>query len=667
MTGSEIIGGVEVRDPYRWLEDDAAPEVIDWQEAADAVTVNELAGSPHHPTVEAAVQACFEDLLDNWAPQRHERRWFRTILPPGRTATVVETAASPEGPGKLVFDPGEFGAEARTLLYTPSPDGERVLVQFSVGAAIRYLLVDTDSGVMARDFGVLLAPTMIAWRKDGSGFFHRRLALRQADGGQISPVSELVWQPVEGEAEQQQVTLDDPAAWPVVSSDGRWVAAMVNQGAPRPLWVRRLDIDGEWRPFLSSEGPMYKGVFVGDAFWAITDDTSGWCRLVSIPMDTVGDLATWRELRSANEETKLGSITRCGDYVALTTVEAGVMRLRSLDLEGRELGEAPLPGDGAFGTFGLGHILMIASDVVVPDGDGCILVHSALDRGCGVYRVDLANLWVQTLQPPAHRLNDRVMDYIPFEGPNGLAPYRVMRKASTALDGSAPILFYGYGGYNLPQVPHYNSLAAAWTELGGVWVHAHIRGGGERDTAFWQEGRMERKQGAFDDFAAIIEDARSKGWAPLERTGIFGTSNGGLLVGATVTQRPDLVRAAVAQVPILDMIQCRKDPVTYNTILVDYGDPNDPADALRLLDYSPYHNVRPGVSYPALLCDAGADDTATPPWHSRKMTAAVTEATVSGHRVRLRVRRGAGHNTMTADQAIERDVEELVFLWDELS
>ncbi len=663
---TETIGGVAVQDSFRWLEDDADPEVMHWQRIANDRTVAELAASPHAATVAAAVRSTFEDLLGYWAPQHFGEHWFRTVQPPGSAVTVLEVSSSPVGKGRVLIDPRDHGADARLLLSTPSPDGRLVLVQLSMAAAVRLLVLDVADASVIRDLGEFVAATGIAWTRDGLGFFFRKIAVAEGLDGRMVPASQIWWQPVDGEAEHQSIGVDDPATWAIAASDGRWVAVMANQGAPRPVWIRRTGSDS-WEPFLPDAAAMYKGVFVGDEYWAITDDTSGWCRLVAIPLHAAGDRSTWRELVPAREELKLASITRCGNHVALTIVESGVMRLHALDLSGRDRGNVPLPGDGAFGLFGLGYMMMLMSDVVAPDGDGCTFVFSALDRGCGVYRADLSALTLEELEPPVHALADRELRYLQIEGPHGPVPYRIMRKASTSLDGSAPVIVTGYGGFNVPQIPHYNAMAAAWTELGGIWVHAHLRGGGERDTEFWQGGRMHRKQGTFDDLYAVIEDLHGRGFATPERTGVWGTSNGGLLVGATVTQHPELIRAAVAQVPILDVIQCRKDPMTFGIVAIDYGNPNDPADAAVMLAYSPCHNVRSGVSYPALLCDAGANDTATPPWHSRKMVAAIQEASSSGRRTLLRVREGSGHNLMSRDGFIERDAEELTFFIDELS
>ncbi len=667
MSVTEVVGGVTVQDPFRWLEDDADPAVIEWQAQADAKTVAELAASPNAATVAAAVRATFEDIIMCTAPEHFGDYWFRKILPPGGKTVVLAVSDSPTGPGRILVDPTEDGDHATIAANYPSPDGAFVFTGIMKDGVQSYRIVDVASGKTVRDdFGQFPVIGLCAWTPDNRGLYLSAMTASVNADGQLVAQTQIWWQPIVGDAEQQQIELDHPAAFPLVSADGRWAAIRTSQVSQRPTWLRRLD-GSDWTPFLTAETAMYKGLFVGDEYWAITDDVSGWCRLVAIPLASFEDRSTWREILSAQEDHKLLSIALCGDYVSLAIIEAGILQMKSLDLTGKDRGHVTLPGDGAFGMFGLGYILGIAMPIVGPDGDGCTFVHSGLDRSAGVYRADLATLSIEEIEAPAHILTDRDVQRFDAKGPNGSVSYWAMRKASTPLDGSAPTIVMGYGGFNVPETPHYTAMAAAWTELGGIWVHSQLRGGGDRDTAFWEAGRMHRKQGTFDDLYAVIEDLHARGFAIPERTGIWGTSNGGLLVGAAVAQRPDLIGAAVAQVPILDLMQMRKDPATLGIALADYGNPEDPVDAPILHAYSPYHNVKAGTAYPALLCDAGASDPVCPPWHSRKMIAAVSEATTSGRPVRLRVRDGAGHNQMTSELLIQRDIEELTFFYDQLT
>jgi prolyl oligopeptidase len=668
VTFTDVIGGVTVSDPYRWLEDDADPAVQAWQAEQDARTTKELASSRAAAAVREAVESAFVDVFGFAAPQRSGGRWFRTVVPPGRSTAVVEAADAPDGPGRALHDPAVSGESASVMSWLPSPDGRRVLVLDSVAGQLLVKVLDAVTGEVVLDGLPHPAAIMFAWHADSSGFFHNVMGAVQGPDGALVPETQIWWQPLGGEGERQEVSLDHPAAWPIASADGRYVGVVADQTSPRVRWVRDLRAGTPWQPFLPGATGMYKGAFVGDELWAVTNDVSGWCRLVAIPVASSEDRSTWRELVAPRVGVKLTSVTLCGSRVVLTSIVDGASRITALLLDGTVAGDVPLPGDGAVGKTAVGHMLSNMSDVVAPDseGDACTFVFSNLATPPASFRADLASLTVEEIVPPEVDAADLEVVLREVEGPHGRVQYRVARASGTPLDGTAPAIVTGYGGFNVPWLPCYSSMAAAWTRLGGVWVHAQLRGGGECDDEFWHAGRMHRKQGSFDDLYAVVEDLHRRGETRPDCTGVWGSSNGGLLVGAAVTQRPELFRAAVAQVPILDLMQSRKDPGTLGVQLADYGNPDDPADAPVLHAYSPYHQVSEGTAYPAVLLDAGADDTSCPPWHSRKTAARLTEATSSGHRVLLRVREGAGHNQLTADKALERDIDEVTFLADEL-
>jgi prolyl oligopeptidase len=668
VTFTDVIGGVTVNDPFRWLEDDTDPAVQAWQTEQDVRTRKELASSPRAAAARTAVESAFVDVFGYATPQRVGGRWFRTTVPAGQDTAVLEVSDAPDGAGRLLHDPAARAPGASMMSWVISPAGDRVIVLDSAAGQLHVAVLDVDTADVVLDGLPHAAAVMFAWHPDGSGFFHNAMGLGEGPDGAPLPESQIWWQPLQGDPVRQQVALDHPAAWPVVSADGRYVAVVADQTSPRVRWVLDTHSDAGWQPFLTGATAMYKGTFVGDELWAITNDVSGWCRLVAVPVASCAAPSTWRELVPAREGVKLASITLCGTRVALTSIVDAASRITVLGRDGSVAGELPLPGEGAVGKTAVGHLLSNMSDVVAPDseGDGCTFVFSSLTRPPACYRADLRELAVAELAGP--EVNGAVLEVElrEVEGPHGTVQYRIARLPQTPLDGSTPVVVTGYGGFNVPWLPSYWPMAAAWTALGGVWVHAHVRGGGEYDDQFWHAGRMHRKQGSFDDLYAVVGDLQDRGEARPGRTGVWGSSNGGLLVGAAVTQRPELFRAAVAQVPILDLLQSRKDAGTIGIQLADYGNPDDPVDAPLLHAYSPYHHVTAGTAYPAVLLDAGADDTSCPPWHSRKTAAALIDATTSGHRVLLRVREGVGHNLMTAGKALDRDVDEIIFLADEL-
>lgn len=663
---SDVIGGVPIEDPYRWLENDNDAAVLAWQDDQDTRTVRALTSSPHAARVRSAVEATFEDVYAYTAPRRYGASWFRTTKAPGQASAVLEVAAAPAEAGRVLVDPADEDPDSTLLVWQPAPDGTKVVVGTGTDAmAMTVRVLDAANGEVLLNGIPHPGTYFFAWVPDGSGFYYQATAAGTDRYGNPVPETQIWWQALDGSQPlRQDVSLRHPIAWPTVSADGKWAAVLVDQTSPRPQWVRR--VGGQWQRFLPDAAAMYKGSFVGDEFWAISDDTSGWCRLVAIPVDTADDAATWRELVPGREGTKLAAVTPCGSKIALVSVREGAATLTVLDRDGNVDGDVALPAQGAIGTSGLGHVLSIMGDVVCPDVDGCTFVFSSLDRSPGSYRADLLTRELTAIVPPAHILPERAIDVCSTEGPQGAISYRVMRRETTRLDGSAPVIVTGYGGFNVPWLPCYSAMAAAWTELGGVWVHCHLRGGGEYDDEFWKSGRMHRKQGSFDDLYAVLEELAARGTAIAERTGLWGSSNGGLLVGASVTQRPDLFRAGVAQVPILDLLQCRKDPHVLGICMADYGNPDDPADAPVMHAYSPYHQIRSGTVYPAVLFDSGTNDSSCPAWHSRKTAARLLDATGSDNRVLLRTRAGSGHSQMTTTKLLERDIEELTFLADEL-
>ena len=649
----DTIGGVTFEDPFRWLEDDADEAVRSWQREHDEHARQELAASPYRDTVASVAENTFADVFGCAAPVPAGGRWFRV------SGSRLEVADSSFGPGRVVADVSDISAHATIIRFAPSPDGSLVVVVAGGGQEIRSLLYDADTGQVIRSIPGIGA-YCYAWLPDSSGFYYQCMGFNMSADGAATPEAQVHWQPVDADPVQQNTPVAEPFSMPAVSEDGRWAIVSAGITSLCPRWLREQD--GLWVPFLQDATATYKGSIVGDEFWAVTDDVSGWSRLVAIPLRTWEHEETWRELVPPQEGVRLSSATRCDSRVALTVIRDGVHRLLSLHLDGTIAGEVTLPSYGAIGRSGTGHIQSTVDAVVIADGDGCVFVSSSLDRSPGVYRADLVTLEVAELAPPAHSFTNRIVSLGSAEG----VAYRVFRKESTLLDGTAPVLVTGYGGYNIPWLPAYSAMAAAWTELGGIWVHTHLRGGGERDREFYQEGSFHGKQNGLDDLFTVVEALQAAGEAVPERTGLWGSSAGGLLVGAAVAQRPELFRAVVAQVPMLDLLRLRKDPTSLAVSLGDWGNPDDPLDAPVLHAYSPYHQIRPGTAYPAMLFDASESDETCPPWHSRKTAARISEATDSGRRILLRVRRDSGHNQMTPQQWIERDVDELTFLADEL-
>jgi prolyl oligopeptidase len=666
----QTIGGVSYVDPFVWLEHNDDPEVRAWQDAQDERARAYLSSVPDQERLRSTVERGFVNMFAYYAPQRFGDKWWRQVVPAGKRLPVLEMADTPTGAGRVVLDLNALSGEKTLLLvlWKPSPDNRRLAYVFSEGgASVSHLRVlDIESGELLIDGLPLHHALFTAWLPDSSGFYTNAMEMDAGPDGLPVARSAVYLVRLDGSEPERQVSdLPLGVAIPMVSPDGRWVTVSADYLNPRPFYIKVLR-GGDWQPFLGDQSGSFKGVVIGDRYICITDDAAPRGRLISIPLATPADRSTWTELIPAGE-AKLASITAVGERIILVDFVDAAARIRVLRPDGSVESEVPLPGNGGVGKFALQFILSFMDDIVAGGKDECTFVYSSLTQAPTVYRYDLNASRLETLVPPKLAIEGAATTEHHATSKDGTAIlYRVAALGNDDLSAPRPTIIYGYGGYNVSWLPAYMSLAAAWVALGGVFVHTHLRGGGEFGTEWWQGGRMHTKQNTFDDLLAVAEDLIRRGITSPDMLGVFGSSNGGLLAGVALTQRPDLFRAALPQVPILDLLRMKIDPDVLAIALADYGNPDDPADAPVLFAHSPYHNVREGTSYPAVLLDCGANDTTCPAWHARKFAARLQECTTSDHPILLRVREGTGHNAMTDADFVERDVEELAFFAREL-
>jgi prolyl oligopeptidase len=661
---SNTIGGVTFQDPFQWLEQDIE-EVLAWQAAQNELARAYIRSTPGWDRLRSTVERFYANAFWHWAPERFGDRWFRQRLPDGARLPILEVSGSPTGPGRTLVDLNAIADErvAMLMFWKPSRDGRRLAYGVSDHAAVTAVkVIDVDSGHVLVDGLPHAGFYSIAWLPDSTGFYYVVWNMRRVDGG-AAQSSEILLKRVEVDAspEPQQLQFDDPASHPTVSPDGRY--AMVYGAGLRPHYIKDLAADGDWQPFLRDVPGTFRGAVMGDVFLAVTDDGAPNGRVVSIPLATPTDRSTWTELLPAGDAVVF-AITPVGQRLVLGEHAEGASRLRVLQPEGTVEGEIPLPGQGMV-WVGPGR----AEGLVAPGSDECTFVFSSLTRSPASYRCDLNTLNVETLTEPKASVEDAIVRNWTARSKDGARiPYKVVARADVDLTVPQPTIISGYGGLNIAWLPSYLfTLPAVWVQLGGVYVHAHLRGGGEFGAEWWQAARRQTKQKTFDDLYAVAEDMIARGQTSPELLGIFGTSVGSLPAAVAVTQRPGLFRASIPMLPILDLLRCRQDPMTMADIVgSDYGNPDDPNDAPILYAYSPYHHVQNGVPYPAVLIDCGALNQTCPAWHGRKMAARLQHATSSGRPILLRVRDVGHHPQMTPAQMMDREIEELAFFVKEL-
>ncbi|MGR6920639.1 prolyl oligopeptidase family serine peptidase [[Actinomadura] parvosata] len=690
------VGGLVFDDPYQWLEDDDGDGVAAWQRAQDDLARSYVHAWPHYDRLAARVGELVEqmDARNLVVPVRHGPRWFRARIPDGRDLMVLETADDATGPWRPVLDLNELSTDGTPLRMSPQPSPDGRLLAYSLDAAGRELpelkVIEIDTGKVLLDGVPQQRPGLVAWLPDCTGFFymanHTPPATAAAGpdaGAKPVPPPPLRWRLFFHRIGQPPPTEPEPLdiphmyAIPKISRDGRWALLQVDHLRPRPHFLARLDApqgEGEpswqWREFITDTEHLYKGVLVGDCYIAVTTAGAPRGRLVRIPLDTPGDQATWTELIPGSDSVLTG-VTQAGDRLVLgelaDTPSGIVSRIRVLRLDGDDLGEVPLPGPGTVSPVAQGVIALGVMDQVIGCDDAITFGYTSYTQSPTVHHYALRTGALTKLQGAGHTLPGLVTTRILATSADGTpVPCTLVHRADLDRSRPHPTLIHAYGGFNIAELASYLGPVAAFVEAGGVYAHAHVRGGGEFGLQWWEAGRLHAKQNSFDDLYAIAEQLIADGITTPDRLAVQGASNGGLLAAVAATQRPALWRAAVCQAPKLDLMRVARDPLGTAATLPEYGNPNDPADAPVLMSYSPYHHIEPGTPYPAILLDAGANDPRCPAWHARKFAARTQSATTSPHPVLLRVWEGAGHGGANWSTIVQQQTYWLAFVMREL-
>jgi prolyl oligopeptidase len=660
-------GPVTYVDDYRWLAEDT-PETQAWQDAQDEIARAACNAAPAMPKLRALLADGYVDMFSFHAPRPQAGRWFWRETPEGALLPRISVSETIGGSKRLLFDVATAGPHAVLYDVSPSPDASLVLVTVSEGAGTVVRVIDVVSAQVRHELKFAVATVPSGWLPGNAGFLYTGLADPAQADLPAAPGHRVFEQLFDSALTKRLVPLAHahPAVMPTVTVDGRYAIVRESQVSVHPTYIKRLVPGAQWEPFLDASYGTVKGTVVGDEYVAISTDAGPNGRLVAIPLATPRDKSTWRELLPVGSAT-LASVTACAGRLVVTDMPNGTSRLRIVSPDGQVEREIALPSAGAVGKFALGFILSIVDEVMWSDGERISFVHSSLLEGPRAFCHDVASGKTEALTPPGRRLGDANLQTLKTSAADGHeVTYHVLRGRGGSA-GPRPAIVTGYGGFNVPQLPCWNEMAAAWVRAGGVWVHVHLRGGGEFGADFWRGGRMAQKPNTFADLYAVLEDLPRRGIARTDQIGITGTSNGGLLVSAAIAFRPELFAAAIPQVPVCDVIDLQRDPFTLGVAAADYGNPLVDEEVQWLRRWSPYQNLKAGTKYPAVLVDCGADDMTCRPWHGRKFVAFLQNKGAPGSGpVLLRVRKDAGHNAMTRDKHVERDSEELAFMAEQL-
>ena len=659
--------GIKVADPYRWLENDLRTdaEVRAWVTQENALTRRVLDALPGREILRRRMQALFGHGRYT-LPRKAGGRYFYGYNSGLQNQTPLYVREGLNGAQRLLIDPNDWARDGSAALaeWAPSPDGRYLLYAVQeAGSDWRTLRVlDVDSGRVLEDRIEWVKFSQLAWDGRGQGFFYGRFPA-PADGQafQSAAVGQQIYYHRLGQPQAQDAliyaTPDRPTLSHMaqVTGDGRWLLISSFQGTdPRrelhvaeltggKLRVRTLvrGIDNDWRLIGSRGSNLY----------FITDLAARNLRIVSIDARRPRQGARGVVAERADPLAG-GALVGSRLILAYATDAQTVAELAELD--GRRVGDVPLPGIGTAAGFG-GR-----------EGDPeTFFSFSGFVSPASIYRFDTATLRFALFARPDLPFDpDQFgIEQVSYPSKDGtMIPMTIIRKKALALNRTpAPTILYGYGGFNISLTPGYSATRLAWLEQGGVYAIANLRGGGEYGRAWHDAGRLANKQNVFDDFIAAGEWLKAQGYTTRDGLAIEGRSNGGLLVGAVVNQRPDLFAAALPAVGVMDML--RFDRFTAGRYWIDdYGSPDREEDFRLLRAYSPYHNIRAGQDYPAILVTTGDTDDRVVPAHSFKYAAALQAADLGPRPRLIRIDTRAGHGSgKPVDKLIDEYADSYAF------
>ncbi|HEX7958582.1 MAG TPA: prolyl oligopeptidase family serine peptidase [Terriglobales bacterium] len=674
----ESLHGVTIRDPYRYLEDNNNPETQRYVTEELAYTrsvLDPLAGR-------AGLHARLQQLLSTGqvgiaqvgqrAP-KGQNYYFYTRRDEGQNQPVLYVREGLTGKDRVLVDVNAMNAEGTTALdwWHPSHDGKYVCYGISEnGSEISTLqVIESATGKLLPEKIIRTRAASIAWKKDNSGFFYTRYPRP----GEVKAGDEVYYRRAyyhqlgaapDGSADKLVFSYDkDPQAWPDLrlSNDDRWLLISVAQGWSKiTLHLKDLKADSEPAAISPDKDFIYDGYIYHGTIYIRTNEDAPRFRVFSVSVENP-QRQNWKEIipqTPGPHDAVLHRAQVIGGKLALAYEKDATARLQINDLTGKKLADVGMPG--------LGDIIDLGGNY---DSDELFFNYQSFAQPHTDYRVSIAeaekaagksipaSAWA-TVKSSIDSTQYEVKQVFYSSKDGTQVPMFLVSKKGTAHKGHMPVLLTGYGGFNLSNNPQFRAHIFLWLDHGGTYAVANLRGGAEYGEDWHRAGMLQNKQNVFDDFIAAAEYLINEKYTDKDHLAILGGSNGGLLVGAAFTQRPDLYRAVICQVPLLDMLRYQNFQIA-KLWIPEYGSAEDPEQFKWLYAYSPYHHVKEGTEYPAILFMTADTDTRVDPMHAKKMAALMqAEAKNGGSKERpilLRIEPKAGHG---AGKPISKQVEE---------
>jgi len=660
----DMFHGTKVLDNYHWLEDGNSPETKKWVEEEMAYT----RGMLDHLAGRAAIHKRLTDLLSIGSvtpPMIAGHHYFYTKREGMQNQPILYVRDNVRegltGPDRVLVDANQLAADGTIALdwFQPSENGKYVAYGTSPsGSEMSTLhIIETKTGIVLPDIIERTRAASVAWLPDNTGFYYTRYPQKgEVPAGQEmynrhvfyhqlgdDPINDD--KPIFGEGR-------DPEDWPSVSlsNDGRWLLINVSEGWTKSeLYLMDLKKGTPPTAITTGKNFLYGADLYNDKLYITTNEDAPRYRVFVADAGNY-DRESWKELIPQTDAVLQGAGVYGGKLFAQYEQNA-TSQLKLFDLEGKKLNDVALPAIGAvFGTGGRWN------------RDEMFYGFQSFTFAPSIYRYDLkdgsTSLWTKvdapSIDPSAYEVAQEW-----FNSKDGTrVPMFIVHKKGIPKNGKNPTLLTAYGGFNVSLTPTFSRTAYLWMEHGGIYAVANLRGGAEFGEDWHRAGMLDKKQNVFDDMIAAAEHLISEKYTDKNHLAIQGGSNGGLLMGAMITQRPDLFRAVVCQVPLLDMLHYQDFQIA-KLWIPEYGTSESPEQFKWLYAYSPYHHVKPGAEYPAILFMTADTDTRVDPMHAKKMTALMqAEARNGTSRTRpilLRIESKAGHG---AGKPVTKQIEE---------
>lgn len=658
----EELHGVKVPDPYRWMEDLEGEEIRDWIEAQNDLTFGFLERSPLRGKIQQRMTELWN--YEKYSPPyKRAGRYFFSYNNGLQNQDVLYWMENLDEEPRILIDPNTLSEDGTVALSGAAVSRDGRFLAYGIADAgsdwQTWYIRRADDGEDLEDTIEWVKFSGASWDAANEGFYYSRYdAPEGAALKQANYYHKLYYHKLGTPQSEDRLIYERPdqKEWGFngdVTEDGRYLIIYVWHGTATENGVFTLDLvdpEAEVVELLSDFDAEYKLVGNdGTLFYFKTDHSAPQNRLIAIDIEHPAP-SRWQELIPEGED-KLEFVDFVGGRFICTYLHHAAHQVRFFQTDGTPDGELALPALGTVTGFG-GR----------SDDPETFYKFSSFTAPGTVYHFNLEDRKGEVFRAPdlVFDPDDYVSEQVFYQSKDGTrVPLFISHRKDLEIDGDIPTYLYGYGGFNIPVAVSFSVPNLVWMEMGGIYAQAHLRGGGEYGREWHEAGMKYNKQNVFDDFIAAAEYLIDEGYTCTERLAIGGRSNGGLLIGACLTQRPDLFGVCLPNVGVMDMLRFHKFTIGWAWVS-DYGSPEDPEEFATLRAYSPYHNIRTGVAYPPTMVMTGDHDDRVYPAHSFKFAAALQHAQLGESPVLIRIETRAGHG---AGKPTAKLIEEFSDMW----